>query len=233
MDAVTLHYARLVFAVAAPIYDVHRDLSRALGKRDVAGCLYRTDVDRTGAIPRRVALVQSREPGDWAALGGRLVESRTTERTWRFAGEQRYRFFLRANATHAVKATDRVLGALRGDAFRAVRGKRVEVRGYDALIGWLRRQGTTHGFALHETPFAHRPDDDTASLIPVPAVRISTERDVDWRADGRSGHHVGTDFEGVLTVRDPSTFAAAVRDGIGPAKAFGFGLLSLAAANAP
>ncbi len=36
-------------------------------------------------------------------------------------------------------------------------------------------------------------------------------------------------FDGVLEVTDPAALAAAVRDGLGSAKAFGFGLLSLAA----
>jgi CRISPR system Cascade subunit CasE len=36
------------------------------------------------------------------------------------------------------------------------------------------------------------------------------------------------DFEGILEVTDPEEFAAAVTAGIGPAKAFGFGLLSVA-----
>ena len=41
--------------------------------------------------------------------------------------------------------------------------------------------------------------------------------------------HVCVDFEGLLQVTDPAAFAEAWRAGIGPAKAFGFGLLSLAA----
>lgn len=35
-------------------------------------------------------------------------------------------------------------------------------------------------------------------------------------------------FDGVLTVTDPDTFRQTVAAGIGPAKAFGFGLLSVA-----
>ena len=40
--------------------------------------------------------------------------------------------------------------------------------------------------------------------------------------------HAGVRFDGELTVTDPGELRDAVAAGIGPAKAFGFGLLSLA-----
>ena len=40
--------------------------------------------------------------------------------------------------------------------------------------------------------------------------------------------HLCVDFEGVLQVTDPDRFLAAMRSGIGSAKGFGFGLLSIA-----
>ena len=40
--------------------------------------------------------------------------------------------------------------------------------------------------------------------------------------------HFGVCFDGMLIVTDADAMTAAVRDGIGAAKAFGFGLLSLA-----
>ncbi|MEM0963873.1 MAG: type I-E CRISPR-associated protein Cas6/Cse3/CasE, partial [Bacteroidota bacterium] len=43
--------------------------------------------------------------------------------------------------------------------------------------------------------------------------------------------HVGVRFDGELRVIDPDRLAVAVASGIGPAKAFGFGLLSLALAR--
>jgi len=42
--------------------------------------------------------------------------------------------------------------------------------------------------------------------------------------------HVAVDFEGLLEVTDPAAFQAALAGGIGPAKGFGFGLLSIAPA---
>jgi CRISPR system Cascade subunit CasE len=45
---------------------------------------------------------------------------------------------------------------------------------------------------------------------------------------GMSGVHFAVEFQGVLTVTDPSRFRIAFATGIGSAKAFGFGLLAMA-----
>jgi CRISPR system Cascade subunit CasE len=42
--------------------------------------------------------------------------------------------------------------------------------------------------------------------------------------------HLAVRFDGLLTVTDPSAFAQTVENGVGSAKSFGFGLLSLAPA---
>jgi CRISPR system Cascade subunit CasE len=44
---------------------------------------------------------------------------------------------------------------------------------------------------------------------------------------GHRGKHIGVDFQGVLRVTDRAAFHYAFETGIGPAKAFGFGLLML------
>ena len=62
----------------------------------------------------------------------------------------------------------------------------------------------------------------------VLAVRASNVRPWRWARGGTRARHDGVDFEGVLQVADPGRFLATVETGIGPAKAFGFGLLSLA-----
>jgi CRISPR system Cascade subunit CasE len=83
---------------------------------------------------------------------------------------------------------------------------------------WLLRKGALCGFeVLHVVAEDFRP----ASTRPV----------------GNSGQHAkqqlplyGVRFDGLLRVSDPHLLNEAIRQGIGPAKAFGFGLLSLAAA---
>ena len=55
-------------------------------------------------------------------------------------------------------------------------------------------------------------------------------RSPDLRLTKADVPHFGVRFDGTLQVTDARALARAVRDGIGPAKAFGFGLLSLAPA---
>jgi CRISPR system Cascade subunit CasE len=57
---------------------------------------------------------------------------------------------------------------------------------------------------------------------------VRAARRTEGGADKRKQTHLAVDFEGILEVTDPEEFAAAVTAGIGPAKAFGFGLLSVA-----
>ncbi len=226
MDALTLHYSKVFFAGVQSIYDLHRDLSRVLGKRDTAGYLFRTDLDRTAGASRRVALVQSRSPGNWKALGDKVAQTEERQRVWRLEAGQRYRFFLRGNATVAKKAALHELANATKEEFRAARGKRLAIRGEAALLGWLESQGKKHGFGLVETAF---PQEDAADKL-IPAVRLGQAHDVEWRANGKHGQHTGADFEGLLEVVEAAKLTAAVERGIGPAKAFGYGLLSLAPA---
>jgi len=46
--------------------------------------------------------------------------------------------------------------------------------------------------------------------------------------DGARQFHLAVQFDGRLRVTDPGALKEAVRSGIGSAKAYGFGLLSLA-----
>jgi len=85
-----------------------------------------------------------------------------------------------------------------------------------AQLEWLQRKGAAAGFAL---------------------VALSTTRTefVDGRrpdaARRESMRLYGVMFNGRLRVLDPDKLARAVRDGVGPAKGLGFGLLSLAPAE--
>lgn len=83
-------------------------------------------------------------------------------------------------------------------------GKRVPLRGDAARINWLERRAETGGF----------------HLIHAEVREVA--------AQGERVRLAGGLFEGLLEVRDPDAFRGALADGIGPAKAFGFGLLSVA-----
>ncbi|RMF67773.1 MAG: type I-E CRISPR-associated protein Cas6/Cse3/CasE [Calditrichaeota bacterium] len=58
-----------------------------------------------------------------------------------------------------------------------------------------------------------------------PRVKLS------FTKDHRRGTHVAVDFRGHLRVTDREAFRNAFTKGIGPAKAFGFGLLMLQPVN--
>ncbi|MBU0675197.1 MAG: type I-E CRISPR-associated protein Cas6/Cse3/CasE [Proteobacteria bacterium] len=57
---------------------------------------------------------------------------------------------------------------------------------------------------------------------------ISRHDRIYFRKKGRAGKIVSAVFQGILQVNDPLRLTEKLRDGIGPAKAFGCGLLSLA-----
>jgi CRISPR system Cascade subunit CasE len=90
-------------------------------------------------------------------------------------------------------------------------GKRYGLAGEDEQLAWLSRQGERHGFNLE------------AALV--------TASDVLSRRKGEGQISVRrVCFEGVLQVQNLHAFSRALTSGIGPAKAFGCGLLSIARA---
>lgn len=100
-------------------------------------------------------------------------------------------------------------------------GMRVEIRGEEERIAWLQRQGARCGFVLTQVALVDRP---------LPATRADPGGTVTGvrRASGNPLTFGTALFEGELEVTDGAALAAAWRTGIGPGKAFGCGLLSLA-----
>lgn len=75
---------------------------------------------------------------------------------------------------------------------------------------WLADRAEGHGFAV-----------ETENLN----VKKYTQHDFEKPKNGRPIHLSTIDFEGLLTVMDPSSFIGTLLTGLGPAKAFGCGLL--------
>lgn len=88
-------------------------------------------------------------------------------------------------------------------------GKRLGLVGESEQLAWLARQGQQHGF-------------DIESAL-VTATDVANLRKGDMRISLRRAC-----FEGILQVREPDALIPAWTAGIGPAKAFGCGLLSMA-----
>ncbi len=87
-------------------------------------------------------------------------------------------------------------------------GKRHAIVSDDELALWLRRKGEQHGFAVDAQNVR------SAKL----GNRYGRRRKRTWHA---------VQFDGVLQISQPEAFATALRSGVGSAKAFGFGLLSV------
>lgn len=89
-------------------------------------------------------------------------------------------------------------------------GKRYGLMDEVAQLEWLKRQGARHGFAVK------------AGVVSASHLLESK------RKPGGNITVQQVCFDGVLEVHEPSSVRNALLDGVGPAKAFGCGLLSLA-----
>jgi len=88
-------------------------------------------------------------------------------------------------------------------------GKRYGLTSESEQLAWLKRQGGRHGFELE------------SAVVLVSDFLKARKRDVDISLQRAC-------YEGILTAVDINLLSAAVEAGIGPGKAFGLGLLSLA-----
>lgn len=149
---------------------------------------------------------------------------------------QRLGFRLRANPTKRLSLTrpddpayadqgpDRLLTRHRDDGKGT--GPRVALLRPAEHVQWLVRQGERHGFALV-------PQDRTWVVAEGPEEPTFVLTTASIRTGGVRGPrkdklvHNAVTFDGELTVTDADAFRAALRTGIGPAKAYGFGLLSV------
>ena len=120
----------------------------------------------------------------------------------RIAAGQRFAFRLRANTTKKIPKIDETTGA------RTKNGTRVPVRGDEERLRWLHRHAEKGGFGVEEV-----------RVLEIPARSHRAHRGLTF---------AGAMFEGILAVTNPGAFREALAEGIGPGKAFGFGLLSIA-----
>lgn len=215
----------------ADCQEMHRTLMGAFddlepsasGARERIGLLYRVETDaRRGTV---AVLAQSRAAPKWEALpDGWLVEGfdpnpavKPVAETYGAIRDGMVLVFrLRANPTRRV-------GKGGSADCPDLKGKRVGIRGEDALGEWLARKGTKSGFAL----CLARTDPPVADVrvIPEPQVRGSKLSSEGKRRPLRLD---SVRFDGRLRVTDAARFAPALASGIGTAKAYGFGLLSIA-----
>lgn len=192
------------------------------------GVLYR--VEPMKDPPFIPVLVQSREAPRWHTESDALVavdppRSLDALLASVVAG-RRYRFRLRANPTRrihqrAVLGPDPQRGRESAEKLGS-EGKRVELRREDDQMRWLAERGKAAGFALVTTRLMPTDRDvPAASVIPGGVLKGKNPR-------GQPLTFGAALFEGVLEVTDATRFRDALATGIGPGKAYGFGLLSIA-----
>jgi len=183
-------------------YDWHQRVWQAFGGREDQTRDFLIRVDRKEEA-YRVLILSASVPckPDWCptdCFGTKLVPDD-------FFVHTRYRFSLLANPTKKLRVDS-------ADGSRKKNGRRVPLTKREDLIAWLQRKAAAGGFSIN-------PD----SLRTIPRGREFFHKD-----GATHGTHTAVEFQGELTVTDPAELRATVADGIGSAKAFGFGLLVLA-----
>jgi CRISPR system Cascade subunit CasE len=203
-----LTQVELGFAVAARLglrdsYDWHQAIWKAFPGRDGTprGFLTRLDALRDGY---RLLIVSSVEPTRPAWCNTDPGSWKTTPIPETYFLRGRYVFQLCANPTRKVTKLD-------PDGKPTKNGRRVPLRTREELVAWLRRKGEHGGFVAEE-----------GQLRIFPRGREYFDK------QGQRGLHAAVEFRGVLAVTDVKKFHESFKRGIGPAKAFGFGLLVIA-----
>lgn len=205
---------------AAAPYELHRTIAHAfvtgqgVDYRAQHGVLFRME-PLLHRDDRPTILVQSTTEPNWQQLPeGYCLSAKTTPFNAGFAEGQTFQFRLVANPTRKQKRDGQkqgqrmaLLDTLTTDA---------EADGPTPAQAWLSRKGQQHGFEVlwatsdgfwHGAGHAWSGRSHSAAKQTVPLY--------------------GVRFDGVLRVTDGQQLTEALQTGIGPAKAFGFGLLSL------
>lgn len=218
---------------------LHRTIMRAFPRVETAdnararfGVLHRVEaVSRSSDL---VVLVQSRDRPNWSHLEPGYLRRTAAEGEnpacasldtlhASLAMGTLLRFRLRANPTRKVGTKSDTDGSKHN-------GRRVPYYSEADQLIWLSRKGSTGGFGL--PPFDERTG--------APNVRVGHGSNLTGhRASVLSPIGAATNlltfaavqFEGYLRVTNVDVFRRTLLEGVGPGKAYGFGLLSIAPVN--
>lgn len=147
----------------------------------------------------------------------------------RLAAGQRYVFRLRANPVTATKDPKRLTTAQRNklESGTTTRSRRVPHRTVTHQMGWLLKRTAKLGFSVPEA------SSTDAMQETVPDVRIIDRSRLQFSKRGIKGRVTiqTVTFEGHLVIEDVERFREVLVAGVGRAKAYGCGLLTLAPAD--
>jgi CRISPR system Cascade subunit CasE len=204
-------------------YEMHRTLAKGFApcaSSDVPRFLWRLEM-AMNSLQNPTVLVQSQINGHWDGLKElpnyllRAPETKKVELASLVHMGNCYRFRLLANPTvssvgmrtRLFTQDEQACELLRPTGYK---NKRRALLLQDEQTAWIERQGSRHGFFVQSLtiPYHHL---ITRSRKKNPQIYIQS-----------------VCFEGVLVVHEIEAFKHALTDGIGPAKSFGCGLLSVA-----
>ncbi len=198
--------SRQVVRDLANPYDLHRSLLSAFPDAADGGpgrVLFRVEPPQTSdwyddQPPAPVVLLQSEQAPDWQKSG--LHRDYFRER------------LLPKPLPDSFAANTRLRFRLRANPTVKRDGKRHALFEEDAQLKWLHRKAEESGFQVVDVAVA--PEGNSLGT----------------KLNGRRHDitHFAVKFDGELIVTNQSLFAEVVKNGIGSAKGFGFGLLSLA-----
>ena len=176
-----------------------------------AGFLFRIDPQSGDRV---VILVQSAVKPDWNYAfknADHLLAAPSEIKQFEpcFAKEQHLRFRLAVNPTRRLSKNSREKNGQ--TVAKKWVGKRVPVPA-DHLYEWLACRAENAGFSI----------DKDSTVIQPGYIYVNKTRD----DNGQRLRSVR--YDGILTITDPARFQETIIRGIGPGKAFGFGLLSVA-----
>ena len=214
------HEVRSLFA---DTHALHRWVMRAFPSKDAGGngrILYRAENGKSKAV----IIVQSDFEPNWdehriegaSVRGPRLWNISQTQETT-FSQGNLFRFRLLANPIVTQK------------------GKRHPLLKEEEQVAWLQRKGAQNGFELVPVQLTANDWMDLSTeedySQPAEVQVVSRGMLTGKKSDGQGVmglSHYAVEFDGILRVTDSAKFVAGVKQGIGPAKGFGFGLLSVA-----
>ena len=203
--------SRQVRSELARPYELHRTVMSAFApKAEGERVLFRLDLSASDGIPR--LLVQSRDEPDWSKLqskDGYLLNlpggnPQVREYDPQVQPGQHLAFRLLANPTRSIKT----------EGEPGNRGKRITIGNPEDQAAWLNRKASAGGFRVC-----------TVHITRLGEQRLTVPDD---KKVMQAARHWAVRFDGELEVTDPAAFQQTLESGIGSAKGFGYGLLSIA-----
>ncbi len=239
-----LNYRQVRSELAQP-YEMHRTLMHAFEGytvnkeeklREKCGVLFRADVEDRNC--RAVVYVQSIVEPDWSYLDKckeyLLYEEGVPNPVYKniavsyrgLRNGQTVVFSLRANPTK------RIAKPLKGDDM--LRGKRVALLREEEQVDWLVRKGDERengcpgGFEILAKE-VHEQNDEIRQIVHVNTTiegnQTGYKKDKNDEKREHRMTHLAVRFNGLLRITDPDAFRETLIRGLGPAKAFGCGLM--------